>query len=452
MLRKILIVDDDSIFRESLVSILNARDFDCDQAENGRQALKMVQEHHYDVVVSDLEMPEMDGLQLMEKSLEFAPQIFFIVVTAYGTMERAITALRKGAYDFIVKPFKFEGLIIRIEKLLEHKMLQQENIRLRREIHRQNDFSSIIGESAAMKEVFRLIEKIADSESNIFINGKSGTGKELAARAIHYSSRRKNHPFIGLNCSAVPENLIESELFGYRRGAFTGANQDYAGLFMQAQSGTLFLDEVGEISANFQMKLLRAIEQKEIMPLGASKPLKVNVRIISATNKDLEKEIENRRFREDLYYRLNVITVRMPSLAERRSDIPLLVNHFIHVFNKELGKNIQGMTRSAMNILKETDWRGEVRELENVIERAMIFCDGSEIDPSLLPDYLLSHSHSSTSPLESEGSLDDATKQFQRQYIMKILQKFNKHRGKTAKFLKISEPTLYRRLQELNII
>ncbi len=451
MLNRILIVDDDDIFRESLLSILNKKGFNCDQAADGRQAFELIREQHYDVVITDLEMPDMDGLTLMEKTMAYAPQIFFIVITAYGTMESAITALRKGAYDFIIKPFKFEGLVIKLEKLLEHKLLEQENIRLRREMNHQYDFANIIGQSPAMKDVFQIITKISNTDSNIFINGRSGTGKELVARAIHYNSKRRNHPFISLNCSAIPDTLIESELFGYRKGAFTGAVQDYPGTFQLAQNGTLFLDEIGEISPNFQMKLLRAIEQKEILPLGRSKPLKVNVRIIAATNKNLEKEIENKNFREDLYYRLNVVNIRLPGLKERQNDIPLLTNHFISRFNKELGKNIRGMTHDAMKVLMNADWRGEVRELENIIERAMIFCDSEMIDISVLPPYLY-EKNLKASIIDSNRSLDEATKMFQKNYILSALERFNNHRGKTAKFLAISEPTLYRRLQELNII
>ena len=451
MLCKILIVDDDDIFRESLVSILTAKGFNSDQAKNGKEALELISEHHYDIVVSDLEMPEMDGLTLMEKAMSYAPQIFFIVITAYGTMESAITALRKGAYDFIIKPFKFEGLIIKLEKLMEHKMLQQENIRLRRDLHHHYDFSNIIGQSDAMKRIFAIISRVSDADSNIFISGKSGSGKELVAKAIHYHSKRKRHSFVSLNCAAIPENLIESELFGHKRGAFTGAHEDFPGMFRMAQNGTLFLDEVGEISLNFQMKLLRAIEQKEILPLGYSKPIKVNVRIVAATNKSLEEEIEKKNFREDLYYRLNVIHIPLPTLKERGGDILLLINHFISKFNKELGKNIKGMSSDAIKILQKTEWRGEVRELENVIERAMIFCDNDMIEMSSLPPYLFKK-RLNRDIIDSDNSLEDASKLFQKNYILNALERFNNHRGKTAKFLSISEPTLYRRLQELKII
>lgn len=450
ILNRILIVDDDTIFRESLVAVLTKRGFECDQAENGQIAYNLAKQNAYDVIVTDLEMPVMDGLTLMDKVNALAPQVFFIVITAYATMESAIVALRHGAFDYIVKPFKFDSLVIKLDKLVQHKLLIQENARLRREVNLQYDFTNIIGQSDVMKKVFNMIRLVAESDSNVLISGKSGTGKELVARAIHYNSPRRNSPFVTLNCSAVPDNLIESELFGYKKGAFTGASQEHPGFFQQAQRGTIFLDEIGEVSPNFQMKLLRAIEQKEIYPLGMSKPLKLNVRIITATNKELEKEVNKNHFREDLYYRLNVVNILLPSLKERKGDIPLLVNHFIQKFNRAMGKNIQQMTSEAMRILQKAYWRGEVRELENVVERAMIFTDGEVISEDSLPQYLTNRTNAPET-IEEFASLDEATKHFQKNYIMNTLKKFNNHRGKTARYLSISEPTLYRRMQELNI-
>ncbi|HDR05598.1 MAG TPA: sigma-54-dependent Fis family transcriptional regulator, partial [Candidatus Marinimicrobia bacterium] len=445
VLNRILIVDDDTIFRESLVAVLHKRGYECEQAGDGQQAYEMIKQNSYDVVVTDLEMPRKGGLELMDAVNVFAPHINFIVITAYATMESAIVALRHGAFDYIVKPFKFESLIIKLDKLVQHKLLVQENARLRREVNLQYDFTNIIGQADAMKKVFKMIQLVAESDSNVMITGRSGTGKELVARAVHYNSPRRNGPFVTLNCSAVPDNLIESELFGYKRGAFTGATQENPGLFQQAQRGTIFLDEIGEVSPNFQMKLLRAIEQKEIYPLGTTKVVKLDVRIITATNKNLEKEIAEKRFREDLYYRLNVVNIVMPGLSERQGDIPLLVNHFIQKFNKAMGKNVQGMTNEAMHILQQAQWRGEVRELENVIERAMIFTDGEWISDDVLPQYLFERIRIPT-PDDSFSSLDEATKQFQRNYIIGAMKKFNGHRGKTARYLSISEPTLYRRM------
>lgn len=444
MAYRILLVDDDPIFREALMTILRKRGFLCDQAGDGKEALSKMETRMPDVVISDIDMPRMGGLELMKEVRHKAPEVFFIIVTAYASMETAIEALRLGAFDYIIKPFKFESLILKLNKLIDHKELMLENARLRHEIHQQYDFNHIVGQSPAMMRLFTLIRRISDSDSNLFIVGKRGTGKELIARTIHYHSPRKNAPFLSLNCNAFPDNRIDHELFGYEeKGGYV-----YPGLFRQADMGTLYLDEITDLPLSTQLKLLRVVEQKEILPGGVSIPVRVNVRIMAATNQDPLKEIESGRFREDLYFRLNVIHVSVPSLAERKEDIPLLIEYFIRKLNQSMGKNIRGMTKEAREILKNYAWRGEVRELENIVERAMIFSRSNFLDVRDLPEYLTQKPKLEDQNIPLGLSLHEATKKFQYIYIRNMLDRFKGHKGKTARELKISEPTLYRKLQE----
>lgn len=440
---RILLVDDDTIFRESLLTILQKRGFSCDQAKDGQEAFEKVRSRPYDIIISDIDMPRMNGIKLMENVRTRNPDIFFIIVTAYGSMETAIEALRQGAFDYIIKPFKFENLIVKLNKLIEHKTLVLENIRLRQEINRKYDFDNIVGHSLAMQKIFTIIRRISDSESSIFINGKNGTGKELLARTIHYHSPRQNGPFVVMNCNAYPGISVEDELFGR-----IGYNSlpEKTGLLLQADKGTLFLDEIGDLSLNVQLKLLRAIEQKEIMPVGSTAPVRINVRIIGATNRDIMKDIRGERFREDLYFRLNVIHIDLPELSERKEDIPLLIDYFIQRFNKEMGKNVRGMAQEAIELLVTHTWRGEVRELENIVERAMIFSQSDILGIETLPDYLIIQEPSVDEKIPDGLSLDEATRKFQYIYIRKVLEKHKGHKGKTAKRLRISEPTLYRKL------
>lgn len=440
---RILLVDDDTIFRESLLTILQKRGFLCDQAKDGQEAFEKVQSRPYDIIISDIDMPRMNGIKLMEAVRAFNPGIFFIIVTAYGSMETAIEALRQGAFDYIIKPFKFENLIVKLNKLIEHKALILENIRLRQEINRRYDFNNIVGHSLAMQKVFTMIRRISDSDSNVLISGKNGTGKELLARTIHYHSPRQNDPFVVMNCNAYPKVSLEEELFGRTCGEGV---PEKPGLLLQADKGTLFLDEIGDLSLDMQLKLLRAIEQKEIMPVGSTIPVRINVRIISATNRVLQKDIRDQHFREDLYFRLNIIHFDLPELSERKGDIPLLISHFINRFNKEMGKNVHGMSREAIILLEEHQWRGEVRELENIVERAMIFTQSDILDVDALPEYLTVHEPTMDENIPEGLTLDEATRKFQYIYIRKVLEKNKGHKGKTAKKLKISEPTLYRKL------
>ncbi|MDD3807348.1 MAG: sigma-54 dependent transcriptional regulator, partial [Candidatus Marinimicrobia bacterium] len=399
------------------------------------------------IVITDIYMPRMNGFDLMKAVHEKNPSIFFIIFTAYASLETAIDALRLGAFDYLIKPFTFESLILKINKLIEHKELIRENAWLRKEIHHHYDFHNIVGQSPAMMRLFAMIRRISGSDSNVFIVGKRGTGKELIARTIHYHSLRRNNPFISVNCNAIPDDRLDHELFGY----YEKGNEIYPGLFQNANEGTLYLDEITDLSDRGQLKILRAVEHKEIFPVGINAPLRINVRIIAATNRDPLKEIQEGRFREDVYYRLNVIHIPIPELSERKEDIPLLVEFFIQKFNKSMGKNIKGMTPDALDILKNHRWRGEVRELENIVEQAMIFSKKEYLDGDVLPNYLTQTGKLTDENISDGLSLAEATKKFQYIYIMKTLKKFKGHRGKTAKQLKISEPTLYRKLQEKTV-
>ncbi|HEY4613631.1 MAG TPA: sigma-54 dependent transcriptional regulator [Bacteroidota bacterium] len=452
MSERILVVDDEQIIRESLSFILKKEGYVVEEAANGKDALEKQDKYPFDVVITDIEMPAMRGTDLLEQITRRTPQTFVLIITAFGSLETAVQALRKGAYDYIIKPIDFDDLLYRVRKLLNHRSLSLENSLLRQELNRNYDFDRIIGQSLSMKQVFEVIKRVATSEGTVLISGKSGTGKELVARAIHYNSNRNNKRFVTVNCGAIVETLIESELFGHKKGSFTGATADKEGLFKVADGGTIFLDEVSEIPIHLQVKLLRAIEQKEITPVGMTDLINVNVRIIAATNRDLRKEVENGRFREDLFYRLNVVEIHLPSLTERPDDIPILTQHFLDEYKKQMGKPIQGISNEAMSVLMRYQWKGEIRELENVIERAVIFCDKDFISLEHLPEYIRPANGEAVTPFSSGGqSLRDAIKHFERSYIERILEKHERDKERTATALGVSLSSLYRKMDELGI-
>ncbi|HLF15062.1 MAG TPA: sigma-54 dependent transcriptional regulator [Bacteroidota bacterium] len=445
----ILIVDDEQIIRESASFILRKEGFTVEEAPNGRAAYEMCIERAFDLVITDLEMPEMKGIELLAKIRELSPQTIVIIITAYGSLETAISALRMGASDYLLKPIEFDELTMKIRRLLEHRKLLWENQYLRREVNRGVDFKNLIGQSPAMQRVFNTVKQISATEGTVLITGRSGTGKEMVARAVHANSPRADKPFVAVNCGAIPETLIESELFGHKKGSFTGAVSDRGGYFKAADGGTLLLDEISEMPVQLQVKLLRAIDQKEIVPVGMSMPESVDVRFIATTNRELRQEIEEGRFREDLFYRLNIVEIRLPSLSERKEDIPVLVNYFLDKFSMEMGKKLKGFEPEVMRLLIGHQWRGEVRELENIIERAVIFARGETISIIDLPEAFQNYP-SVPSPLEDK-SLDQVVNDLAKDYIVAVLRKHQFDKEKTAKSLKISLPTLYRRIKELGI-
>lgn len=450
MSEAILIVDDEEIIRESLSFVLKKEGFRVQEAPNGRLALDLVKKDSFDLVITDLEMPEMKGIELLEQVTHVSPETLVVIITAYGSIDSAIAALRMGAVDYILKPVEFDELLLKVRRLLAARRLSVENKILRNEIHRQFDFEAIVGKSPAMQRVFETIKKVAATDGTVLITGKSGTGKELVARAIHYNSKRSASPFIAINCGAVVENLFESELFGHKRGSFTGATTDKDGFFKSAYGGTLFLDEVSEIPLHLQVKLLRAIELKEVTPVGTATPIPVDVRIITSTNKNLAKEVEVGRYREDLFYRLNVVEINLPPLAERIDDLPLLVQHFVSKHAHDMNKNVQGVDNEVMKSLLAHTWKGEIRELENVIERAVIFAEGSLITVKELPS-LFGKQQDGLYSFDPHRSMKEAIDDFERQYIGHVLRLNQFNKEATAKALKISLSSLYRKIEELKI-
>jgi len=449
MSHKILVVDDEEIIRDSLFYILEKEGYQVDKAENGKAAYDKMLVSNFDLVITDIEMPIMKGTELLEKIKTLNVQTSVIIITAFGSLDTAISALRNGASDYILKPVEFDELLIKAKRLFEVRDLLLENKVLREEIHRKYDFENIIGKSNNIKRVYEMIEAVAETDSTVLISGNSGTGKELVARALHYKSHRKNKPFIAVNCGAISENLIESELFGHKKGAFTGAISDKEGYMKAAQGGTLFLDEISEMPPQLQVKLLRAIQEKEYTPVGTTVSLPVNARFIATTNRNLEEEVKEGRFREDLFYRINVVDIHLPSLKEREEDIPLLADHFLNKYRKELNKNIKGIDADAMRAIINHEWKGEVRELENIIERAVIFCKGDLITLQELPVSFKPKSDSIE--FSYSGSLDDSVRKFERDFILRALESNDNNKEKTADALKVGLSTLYRKLKELDI-
>lgn len=449
MNNRILVVDDEQLIRENLSYILKKEGYEVEEAENGKIAYEKLVANPFDIVITDIEMPMMKGTELLEKIRRIDLQTAVIVITAFGSLDTAITALRNGASDYILKPVEFDELLIKVKRLLEMKDLLIENKVLRDEINRKYDYENIVGKSQPIKKVYEMIDAVAETDSTVLITGNSGTGKELVARALHFKSKRKGKPFIAVNCGAISENLIESELFGHKKGAFTGAISDKDGFMKAAQGGTLFLDEISEMPPQLQVKLLRAIQEREYTPVGTTQALPVNARFIASTNRDLTEEVKSGRFREDLYYRLNVIEIHLPSLKEREEDIPLLADHFLDKFRKDLNKNIKGIDGEAMRAILSHEWRGEIRELENIIERAVIFCKTDFITVNDLPTSFKTDTIKGEFP--STGSLEESVRKFERDFILRALENNETNKEKTAEALQVGLSTLYRKLKELDI-
>ena len=444
----ILVVDDDADMREMVHDMLKDRGHQVTLAGSGEEALRRLAEEDYAVVLTDLRMKGMEGIELLAQIKRTYPDINVILMTAFGSVETAVEAMKHEASDYLMKPVKKDELVRVIERVVRETALRREVNRLRKEVHKEYSFHQILGKSKAIQAVFDLIRRVADSPTNVLITGESGTGKELVAKAIHYNSDRKDAPFVPVNCAAIPEQLLESELFGHMRGAFTDAKIDKRGLFEEAQKGTLFLDEISELPIMLQAKILRAIQEKEIRRVGATKPISVDVRIIAATNLNLGDEVKHKRFREDLYYRLNVIELKLPPLRERREDIPLLVEAFLKKCGETRGKEVKGVSEAALAMLIDYTWPGNVRELENVIERAVTLSRGEKISPDDLPPAV-------QGARGDRRVLDEAAEQtlplheLEKEYIKKILEKTGGNKYQAAHALGIDRKTLYRKLAEI---
>jgi DNA-binding NtrC family response regulator len=439
---RILIVEDEDLMRELLTKILEGENYRIYQAPSAEDALKLLNEQAIDLVLTDLRLKGMDGLQLLTEVRTLDTDIVVIVMTAYASVETAVEAMRKGAYDYITKPFINDEIRVMLRRALNQRHLSRENRYLKRELRERYRFENIVGTSEAMEKVYRLIEKVSAISSNVLIFGETGTGKELAARAIHYNSERAERPFVAVNCGALTESLLESELFGHVKGAFTGAIANREGFFRKADRGTLFLDEISEVSHGLQVKLLRAIQEREVIPVGGREPLKFDVRLIAATNKNLEDEVKKGSFREDLFYRINVITVPLPPLQDRKEDIPLLVNHFLQKYAQRLGNPSVKIAREAMQMLVNYDWPGNVRELENMVERAVALCEGETIEATDLPEKLTRVRIAIRDLDKYEMTLDA----LEEDHIKKVLQKVSGDKAKAAQILGINLSTLYRKL------
>ncbi|MEQ1655654.1 MAG: sigma-54 dependent transcriptional regulator [Nitrospira sp.] len=444
----VLVVDDDAEMRELVFDVLKDRGHQISTAGSGQEALKLLAEEDFAVVLTDLRMKGMLGTELLVEIKRLYPDIGVILMTAFGSVETAVEAMKRGASDYLTKPVKTEEIIRVVERAVRESALRREVSRLRKEVHKEYSFHHILGKSKAIQAVFDLIRRVADSPTNVLITGESGTGKELVAKAIHYNSDRKDAPFIPVNCAAIPEQLLESELFGHMRGAFTDAKSDKRGLFEEAQKGTLFLDEISELPIMLQAKLLRAIQEKEIRRVGANKPIAVDVRIIAATNLHLAEEVKAKRFRDDLFYRLNVIEVVLPPLRDRREDIPILVEAFLKKCAEVRHKEVKGVSESALAMLMDYSWPGNVRELENVVERAVTLNRGEKIAPDDLPP-AVQGARGDRRVLDEAAEKMLPLHEIEQEYIKKILDKTGGNKYQAAQALGIDRKTLYRKLGEI---
>ncbi len=444
---KVLVIDDDPEMCRLIADVLKGEEFSVITINDSLEASKILKKEEFDIVITDLKMKGLKGLDLLEETKQVSPLTPVIIITAFGTIESAIQAMKMGAYDYITKPFQMDELVLTVNKALENRLLKREVARLKREVESRYQFHHLIGGSPSMQKIYDLIEKISDTSSNLFITGETGTGKELVAKAIHYNGIRKEGSFIAINCAAIPETLLESELFGYKKGAFTDAKADKKGLIFEANEGTLFLDEVTEMASTLQAKLLRVIEEKEVRPLGDTNSYPINVRIISTSNRNIKSLIQQGQFREDLYYRLKVIDIELPSLRERKEDIPLLVKHFIDKFNNELKKGISGISEDGLKLLLNYSWPGNVRELENVIQRAITLAQHEVILPEDLPPSSMEES--------AEDSFEKALREgytvdkLEKEYIRRVLIKVGGNKSRASEILGLDRKTLYRKLEEM---
>jgi len=454
---KILVVDDEQSLRDVLSIMLKRAGYAVTSAMDGEEAIELLNKEIFDLVITDLRMPKIDGMEVLKAVKSASPETVVLIITAFASADSAVEAMKQGAYDYLTKPFQVDEVQLIIRNALEKRRLTTENMLLKREMASQSSFAQLVGQSEAMQKVFDVVRKVADSKSNVLICGESGTGKELVARAIHYNSARSVMPFVAVNCSAVPETLLESELFGHMKGSFTGAISNKAGLFEIADGGTIFLDEIGDTTPTIQVKLLRVIQEREFRRVGGNQDVKVDVRVVAATNKDLEKAVADGSFREDLYYRLDVIPIRLPPLRMRAGDIPLLVNHFLERFSKESGKPKPVISQEAMHVLLGHEWRGNVRELENLIERVVAFSAEAPVTDAEVHGWLHRPATQSQHPampldLTEEGlDLEGLINGIEKDLLLKALERSQWVKKKAARMLRLNTRSFRYRLEKYAI-
>jgi len=441
---RVLIIDDERRIRMILRRLLRDEGYDVEDAASGERGIEVAREFRPDVVLMDLSLPGMDGIEAMATIREFVPETETIMMTAYGTIESAVEAMRKGAYDYLTKPFDNDALVLKIKRLLERKHLSREVETLKDQLNQRYAFENIVAVSGAMQAVFEMVRRASKTDVTVLVEGESGTGKELIVRALHHHSRRKDKPFVPVNCAALPTHLIENELFGHEKGAFTDATERYIGKFEQASGGTLFLDEIVELPSEAQAKLLRAVQEREITRIGGTKTIPVDVRMVAATNQDMETSIEEGRLRRDLYYRLNVVSIKIPPLRERKEDIPLLVDHFIARFAGEIERPLSGVSEEAIRLLNAYDWPGNVRELENVLQGAMVMAKDDFLRTEDLP---LRIQTVEADRGEFRGTLAEVVAQVERRLIGEALRIEGSNRTRTAKRLGITRKTLLNKIE-----
>lgn len=454
---RILVVDDEESIREFLEIMLKKEGYEVTLAEDGAKALDVIKNKSFDMVISDLQMPNLTGIELLREVKNQYPDMLFMMITAFGTTESAVEAMKLGAYDYITKPFKIDEVRLNIANALRSKNLEVENRNLKKELQKEYSFQNFIGNSEPMHRIFDMIKRVAQAPTNILITGESGTGKEMIAKAIHYNGPLKDKPFVTVNCGAIPESLMESEMFGHKKGSFTGAVSDKTGLFEVADNGILFLDEVGELPLNIQVKLLRAIQERVVRKVGGTEDVHIDIRIIAATNRDLEDMVKKGEFREDLYYRLNVIKLESPPLRDRKDDIAILANHFLKKYNTKLGKTISGISKEAMDVLKKYEYPGNVRELENIIERTVALEGGASILPESLPPFVSTtggRKLASSNEIEvtDEGvDIDKILGQIEKEIIIKAIHTANGVKKHAAKLLNISFRSMRYRVEKYSL-
>ena len=452
---KILVIDDNPDILKLIVDILKSNDYEVTAAPGGEAGIRELESDNYAMVLTDLIMPDVSGMEVLDHLIAKSPKTMCIILTGHGSIKSSVEAIKKGAFDYITKPVSASDILLSVEKALKFKSLAEENIRLKKELRGQYKYTNLVGTSRAIKQIFGLIEKVADTDGTVLITGASGTGKELIARALHYNSSRSDKPLVVINCGAVPEALLESELFGHEKGAFTGAHKSRVGRFEMANCGTIFLDEIGEMSPSLQVKLLRVLQEQKFERVGGTKTIHVDLRIVAATNKNLTAAINKEKFREDLYYRLNVIPIKVPGLKQRKSDIPLLIDHFLKKFQKGRKKKITKFSPEVMDAMYAYDWPGNVRELENVVKRFTILCENSVVIFDDLPESIRESSQSIQPVkeviLEKDLNLNEAVQSYEKRIILEALEQSSWVKSKAAKLLNINRTTLVAKIKKQNL-